>query len=625
MCNHFKKAVWIWLSNNAGADEYGEFSCRFKAEDASCVCRISCDGDYTLFINGEYAASNQYGDYEHYKIFDEIDISGHLRPGDNELLILVWYIGADFQKYIKASAGVLFEIEQAGCVLAFSGEQTLCRKSSAYLSGYCKVITSQMGFSFLYDATKENMGEWHSAVVVKKSCEMYPRPTKKLELLPSKDAQILKNDGNYYLIDLGEETVGLPTLDFVCDSTQKILVAWGEDLQDGHVRRKIHDRDFSFEYVSKEGRNKYTNYMLRLGCRYMELYTDKPITLNYLGVIPQVYPLKEKKISKKDSLDQSIYDICVRTLKLCIMEHYVDTPWREQCLYMFDSRNQMLCGYRVFEDGNFEYARANLLLMSKGKRADGLLPICSPSGIELAITSCSMFYFMAIREYIDHSGDITLGKEVYPRLKEILEAFLNNRENGLVNRFGEPTQWNFYDWSDYLSGSLWQSDPMIPDLVINSLFILALENLRVICEKMGEDFVYGDILEETRMKAKEAFYDAEAGAFSVTRGGKEFTVLGNAFAILAGLADDAAGICEKIAKGEFTNCTFSKRCFKYDAMLRTDEARWKPYVLDEIRRDYGEMLRQGATSVWETPDGAADFDNAGSLCHGWSAIPICYL
>jgi hypothetical protein len=34
------------------------------------------------------------------------------------------------------------------------------------------------------------------------------------------------------------------------------------------------------------------------------------------------------------------------------------------------------------------------------------------------------------------------------------------------------------------------------------------------------------------------------------------------------------------------------------------------------------MLRENATTFWETIEGARDFANAGSLCHGWSAIPI---
>ncbi len=32
----------------------------------------------------------------------------------------------------------------------------------------------------------------------------------------------------------------------------------------------------------------------------------------------------------------------------------------------------------------------------------------------------------------------------------------------------------------------------------------------------------------------------------------------------------------------------------------------------------------GSTTCWETQYGAADFNNAGSLCHGWSALPVYY-
>ena len=59
-------------------------------------------------------------------------------------------------------------------------------------------------------------------------------------------------------------------------------------------------------------------------------------------------------------------------------------------------------------------------------------------------------------------------------------------------------------------------------------------------------------------------------------------------------------------------------------MNLTDKKKWQGQVLDEIRKDYKKMLNAGATSVWETIDGASAFDNAGSLCHGWSAIPIYY-
>ena len=36
------------------------------------------------------------------------------------------------------------------------------------------------------------------------------------------------------------------------------------------------------------------------------------------------------------------------------------------------------------------------------------------------------------------------------------------------------------------------------------------------------------------------------------------------------------------------------------------------------------MLREGATTFWEIIIGADDFADAGSLCHGWSALPVYY-
>ena len=66
------------------------------------------------------------------------------------------------------------------------------------------------------------------------------------------------------------------------------------------------------------------------------------------------------------------------------------------------------------------------------------------------------------------------------------------------------------------------------------------------------------------------------------------------------------------------------KCFKYDALLAVDEEKYRDVVLAEIRKDYQLMVDSGYSAAWETIDGAAAFDHAGSLCHGWSAIPIYY-
>ena len=48
------------------------------------------------------------------------------------------------------------------------------------------------------------------------------------------------------------------------------------------------------------------------------------------------------------------------------------------------------------------------------------------------------------------------------------------------------------------------------------------------------------------------------------------------------------------------------------------------FVFDTIADQFGSMLYKNATTFWETIVGAYDFDRAGSLCHGWSAIPVYF-
>ena len=281
--------------------------------------------------------------------------------------------------------------------------------------------------------------------------------------------------------DLGEEVVGCPVLEFGSDREQTIRVDYGEHILDeGHVRRIIGTRDFSFEYGAKAGTNTYAHYMLRLACRYLEVHFEYPIDVQYIGLLPQVYPVKKKTIVLQSERDQKIYDICVNTLQLCMMEHYVDCPWREQCLYVFDSRNQMLCGYYAFENQNRDYARANLLLIAKDRRDDGLLSICYPCTTKLAIPSFSLHYITAVKEYIEATKDETLGEEVFEKISEIISVFASRIEDGLICRFGGEWLWNFYDWSEFCEGTLFHAQEKIPDLIINCLFIIALENFEYI-------------------------------------------------------------------------------------------------------------------------------------------------
>ncbi len=627
----FENAKWIWINENAGIDEYAEFYDEFEASEKASV-RISADSDYTLYVNGEYVDANQFADFEHYKIYDEIDISPYLKSGKNSLSVLVWYFGKSTSRYKFAPAGLIYEVTDGDVILTVSDKNTKARKSPSYENGRAKLITGQLGFGFAYDATREDgalfTGEgFASSKEIEKICAFNKRIGEKLKLADGIRCKRIDegNGGKYHLVDLGEETVGLLYLKFNTENTQKIRIDWGEDLHNGHVRRIIGERDFSVDYTAKSGLNEYINYMLRLGARYLEIWSEEPIKLEKAGLRVQFYPTVKTPARLEDELDGRIYDLCVNTLSLSMMEHYVDCPWREQALYAFDSRNQMLSGYYAFENGNSEYVKANLRLMFEDRRYNGLLSICYPTGKPLAIPSFSLHSFTALFEYYEHTGDTELLKRVYPKLLEIIAPFRSNIEDGLVCSFEGNDHWNFYDWSDHLNGDRKNPLPKAPDAVINFLYVIALSKLEAISAAIGERFPFEGEKEKLLQKATEYFFDVNEGAFFFRKDMRYYTELVNSLAIISGAVkgDEAKKLAEKIADNRFTNSSLSIKCFTYDALLLADE-KYKENVIDEIRRNYKIMLDAGATSAWETIEGAAAFANAGSLCHGWSAIPVYY-
>jgi hypothetical protein len=307
------------------------------------------------------------------------------------------------------------------------------------------------------------------------------------------------------------------------------------------------------------------------------------------------------------------------------MEHYVDTPWREQSFYAYDSRNQMLCGYRAFRDQNRDYARAGLLLIGQDGRKDDLLSITYPCGTDLAIPSFSLHYITAVKEYLDHTNDLSLGHEVYDKLIQLIRVFEKQERNGLLYTFEGSEYWNFYDWSAYMSGSIGIGESE-PDLMINCLFLMALEHVRSISEKLGKPFACQTSVDELKAGIRKHFFHSQSGLFSQSKDRAEFTELGNAVAVLSGVAtkEESLAIAEKLCHNTLESCSLSMKCFKYDAMLKVDPS-YRNHIVNEICNTYQRMLDSGATSVWEVIEGESAFQNAGSLCHGWSAIPILYL
>ena len=628
------RSKWIWKKDLSGEDIYVDFLCDFDYAGGDVSVKISADSNYALYINGALCESGQYADFPHYKVYDEFDITHLLREGKNRFAATVWHYGRTGLCYYPGRAALRCEVLCGGELIAASGDGTLCRQSREYQSGLCKQITSQLGFSFHYDATQNDgwrvSGEdgFEGAVLVDQELPMFARPIKKLTFGERAKVETLKSEGGkYYLYNIGYEEVGYLTMKVRSEKKQKILIAWGEHIEDGCVRRLIGDRDFSVEVTVGAGETEYMNPYRRLGLQYIEVFAEEPIEVDYVTVTPIYYPLNKIGNLPEGELDRRIYETCVRTLELCMHEHYEDCPWREQALYCMDSRNQMLCGYYTF--GEYEFARACLKLISKDARYDDLLAICYPSGNYnsdkgLVIPSFSLHYYTQMREYITHTGDLTLAAEAYPKLVSILKAFTDRLENGCVPTFPGVEYWNFYEWTPGLDGTLGRREDVHTDACLNTLLIIALRNMAEISRMLGKEDKFTALIPEIRASIRRRFFDNEKGLFYNMEGDDRMSELVNSLCILADVCtkEEAERIADEIVCGSsLIEASCSMICFKYDALLKVGGEKYKDYIIEDIRARYKPMLDEGATTVWEY---GYKKTAGGSRCHGWSALPVYY-
>ena len=609
---------WIWRNGRTDEDLYGEFKELFFWREGKVFLEISADSEYAVFVNGKFVYGGQYADFPWYKIYDRIDISKFLTSGENECSVWVWYCGdSNFCHYVNRPA-VRFSIVKEGVVLAESGEKTLSRALPHFVCGLKKKINALIGYSFAIDFTAKEENFSSSVAVAGMPEKVFERPASLLSVHDRAFARQISEK----IYDLGKETVGLFFMCFKSPKGEKLAVSFGEHLEDGCVRRIIDDRDFSFS-VTGDGSVRFVfNPLRKLGCRYFEV--EGNVEISEIGLLPLEYPFQERTFKSGNVLQQKIYETSLRTLRLNAFEHYCDCPWREQAFYALDSCLQMRYGYSAFE--NTEYQYAALKLMSEDKNTSGLVSIVVPTSNLLVIPSFALFYIVAMEEYASFTKDLRLVKEYFERLKGIVTVFENNMRDGLVQIFKGKDFWNFYEWNVGLDGGTNECDS-----AINFTFLLALKSFIKICdmlEKASEkercDVLYREIVEQINAR----FYDEEKGLYRFSEEDGRYFELVNVYAVLTETiaGEKAIELCERLVekdKGIIT-CTLSMLAFKYDALLYVDEKKYGEYILADIEKHYGYMLERGATSFWETLKGADDFNGAGSLCHGWSALPIFY-
>lgn len=682
MNNNIVNANWIWESNDfESKNQHVVFLKKFDSPNAkSGKIAISADSDFRLYLNGELIGKEQFPDYPQNKTYSIIHLN-NLREKDNELKVEVYYIGEDFSTYGKGQAGLIAVIE-LGDKYIYSDESWLCAKSMTFKSGEIAKVSLQLSFVIAYDGSKEDAKlNWHHAVIRDCGVQGFCRELtlRKLpDLLNShkcsaviiREADIFradnawlehksfadlvmndtlvnereKSNGKLFLGDLGQEEVGDFYLHVRATKNTVIDISHAEHLNSANlIDSKVHDRNFCDRYICKDGENFFVMPYRRLGARYLQLNvtnTQGDFELQDFGVYRREQAnMSEVAFVTDSSESDKLRNVALHTLKCCMHHHFEDCPWREQSLYAYDSRNQMLFNYYSF--GNYEFVRESLRLLGDGLNRDiGYLNLCAPTNYIITIPIFTMVWAVALHEYFLYSNDVSL-LEKYQANLEFIYRKIGQRKDDITKLYkaeNNKTIWNFYEWVDDLSNSGDLSDPnhKRDETKIEILFNLYYYEMLVALRKINEVLGNSELIEELNQVCEElaanietTFWNNEKMCYATSFSHGTFANLYHEHVQVAMLKNNLvpeakkAGLWSFLQTREAVPVSFSPLVYYIDGMFSLNEES-RRVAVEYINSKYKKMLNDGATTFYETEDGAAAFGGAGSLCHAWSSIHIYY-
>ncbi len=669
----------IWL-NSKKDNIYAEFEKDFTSSGGKATLKISASRGYAAYVNGSFVSNAQFADMPTYKSVDEIDITAFVEAGNNKLNVIVYHWDNDFATGKVMTAALAFEVCENGEKIAESDASTRAREAKGYRA-LVERVTAQIGYAYGYDFDSDEK-EWENAVEVDAKFIFVKRPNRALEIKERAESIVSTQgtfkynggstaaekamnawlstrrfadmtgenrlvadkltkpltfkadggDGLFVIFDLCRECAGYLTFSVTVPYACNGILTWGEHLSDLRVRSEIEGRGFATEFSFKDGENRFDEYLHRLGARYLCLFVDsEELTVEYFSVREAFYPFKIKDRHFSDRLVQKIYDTAVRTLQLSAHEHYEDCPWREQALYGMDSRNQMLFGYSAF--GEYELPRAILRLFAKSARESGLIELCAPAVAPIVIPSFTLYALLAIAENAEADYNEEFINEILPYAEHAITAFTARAAEHGISAFVEPEYWNFHEWCDGLDGGEIFRDYAIEpyyDAPLTALCTIVLDKLSWLEEMAGREEKSAEYREkaEKLFSALEGYYNEESGLYFSSRKNEDrygYHAYTQALCLITGRVKReriAKMLDELYAPKLCVPLTFASLQLKYDAILKNGGD--ADCCINEVCDIFGRMLYSGATSFWETDKGEADFDDAGSLCHGWSAVP-CWL
>lgn len=646
---------------------------------------ITADSRYKLWVNGQFVARGPARSYPHAQSVDRLDVTAFLQAGPNSLAVQVYQPGYSHFAYVhRAAAGLLANLVCDGQSVLVTTPQWRTRRDlsfaatvppvSIYLSG-----VEERDLNVLDDWTAPTYDDsaWAAARLVA-PLGGFPwtgQQVRRLPLLRERDLPLRlvetrrgpsSPQGDVHLA-LRESWFAATPTPLEADATgwfAPTLAAgeaalWLFDLGRGYtfqgwaeVRAAAGSEQLAISYSEKMAGDQVVlsdpatycrvrmtdRYRLRPGDQVVEPFAmrgGRLVLFHLTGLTGpgcQVrfharaaeYPLEvTKPLTSPEPELNDIITLCEETLRACLLDGFVDNPWRESAQWVGDALVDGLVLAAMTDDTR--PLRRVLELAAQGAYPDGVLPSVVPGEAHAYTVVDFNFQWVEMLHLYQHlSGDEALVRALWPTLVKLLDRFSQDRPaEGLL--LSQPGRRLFMDWAPVSRQE--------PHAIYNLHFLLALRRAIALAERLHEPAQAGrwrDWAETLRAASRSAFW--REGRWFDDQAGTTFSQLAASLALLAGAtepAEEAALLTALAARsldlnddpapGQMVLASPYMHHRVFEALRqggRSDD------VVEIIRRRWGRWVEAGYPTAWE--NWQVDFPD-GSECHGFSAHPRYHL
>lgn len=470
------KARWI-SHGSAPQDDLGVYQFRrkfTKPASGKLVVNVSADQRYILFCNDVRIGDGpQRGDLQHW-YYETYDLSDHLVDGENTLSAIVWSFGRH-APMAQHSYRLAFVLDGEGVstgegweVAKLTGHDFAMMHNEVggfYIDiGPGEIVTAP---SPPVDWKKPNdvshvleRGEWagdspwflvpRSLPAMKReefkgSVHLVDRESNKRQTFET----LMVHPGEKVLLDFGELLAAYPKLGLEGQTGTTVRVTYGEGLFD-EQRRKLDRNDVrgkrvrgyqdrfvlgQFENPAANGVEASTLWWRTW--RYMQLESDQPIRVRSVKAVKTGYPYQvESSFKGDDPWIEKIWDVGVRTAKLCAGETYFDCPYYEQLQYVGDTRIQTLIHMYLSRDRRLPRNAVEQFAWSI--MCDGLTQSRYPSRVMQLIPTFSLWWALMVHDQELYDRPVPSHKDDAVRVLAAAKRWIE----------GGPEHWPFSDWVD---------------------------------------------------------------------------------------------------------------------------------------------------------------------------------